>query len=237
MLSAILGGAANVSKTLSQEEKPLVIILMGPPGAGKGTQAKPLSDELEIPHISTGDLFRKQIREQTPLGKTAKIYIDAGKYVPDELVFDMLFTRLSEPDCKKGYILDGFPRNITQARILDKKLDARIKVIYLHVPDSALIERITGRLSCKSCGKTYHTKNNPPKKSLTCDSCSSSLYQREDDKETVLKKRLEEYHTQTSPLLSYYKEKGVLSEVDATNSQETVLHLVLETLQVPARSV
>ena len=235
MLGVMLAGETYASSR-SVVEKPLVVILMGPPGAGKGTHAKPLSAELGIPHISTGDLFRENIRNQTPIGQKAKSIIDAGKLVPDEVVLDMLFERVGRVDCKHGYILDGSPRTLAQAQALDKKLaSARILAVNLNVPDSLLIERISGRLACKDCGKPYHTKYNPPITAGTCDACQGSLYQRDDDKEEILKKRLEVYRSQTQPLIEYYaKKKGVLREVEAVASPDEVFHLVLDAVAEPA---
>jgi adenylate kinase len=235
MLGVMMTGETFASSR-SMIEKPLVVILMGPPGAGKGTHAKPLGMNLGIPHISTGDLFRENIRNQTPLGQKAKTYIDAGKLVPDEVVLDMLFERISQPDCKTGYILDGFPRTVPQAEALDQRLkSAHVIAVNLNVPDALLVERISGRLACKDCGKPYHKKYNPPIKSNECDVCQGVLYQRDDDKEEILKKRLEVYRAQTEPLIQYYgKQKDVLREVDAVHAPDEVFHLVMDAVGEPA---
>lgn len=209
-------------------EKPLVVILMGPPAAGKGTQAALLTNYLGIPHIATGDLFRDNMRNQTPIGKIAKSYIDQGKLVPDQVVLDMLFERLSLEDCKSGYILDGFPRTVEQAKALDRHLASNYDwvVLNLTVDDSILLDRITGRLVCKECCKPYHKTNAPPKQINICDVCGGVLYQRDDDTEAVFAKRLEVYHKQTSPLIAYYQEKKVLHQIDAKGDKvfQEVVH-------------
>lgn len=219
------------------ESKPLVVILMGPPGAGKGTHAGPLSQQLSLPHISTGDLFREQIRGETPLGIQAKNYIDKGNLVPDELVLDMLFDRVSKEDCKNGYILDGFPRTMAQAKELDRRLGTRNRVIALNfnLPDSVIIERVTGRIACKDCGRPFHKEFDPPKKGMLCDDCGGPLYQRADDKEEIIRKRLEVYRVQTQPLIDYYaKQKSVLREINSQNEKAQVFHDVMEALPQPA---
>ncbi len=230
MLGVIVAGELRADET-----SPLVVILMGPPGSGKGTHALPLSERLQIPHISTGDLFRDNIRKETPLGKLAKSYMNQGNLVPDEVVLGMLFARIEQPDCKKGYILDGFPRTIAQAKALDEKIrkTCQLAVVNLQISDSLLIERISGRVSCKSCARCFHTKYNPPKNPSKCDSCEGTLYQRDDDKAEVLTKRLEVYHEQTGPLVAYYqKTSGVLREVDASQPKEIVLQAVVEAANV-----
>jgi adenylate kinase len=224
------GDAFSMSRS---ENKPLVVILMGPPGAGKGTHAGPLSQQLNLPHISTGDLFREHIRAQTTLGVEAKSYIDKGHLVPDELVLDMLFVRVSKEDCKNGFILDGFPRTMAQAKALDHRLSDRNHVIALNLnlSDAAIIERVTGRIACKDCGRPFHKKYDPPKNELICDGCGGALYQRDDDKEEVIRKRLEVYRTQTQPLIDYYANvKHVLKEIDSQNSKAQVFHDVMEAL-------
>ncbi|PIS03233.1 MAG: adenylate kinase [Chlamydiae bacterium CG10_big_fil_rev_8_21_14_0_10_42_34] len=230
MLSALSAG--ETFTTNRSENKPLVIILMGPPGSGKGTHAGPLSQELHLPHISTGDLFREHIRGQTPLGVKAKEFIDKGQLVPDELVLDMLFDRVSRADCKGGYILDGFPRTIAQAKALDERIESN-KVIALNfnLPDSTIIERITGRIACKECGRPYHKKFDPPKKEMVCDLCNGQIYQRADDCEEIVKKRLEVYRVQTEPLIEYYSKKSeVLHEIDSQNDKSQVFHDVIEAI-------
>lgn len=219
------------------ENKPLVVILMGPPGAGKGTHAGPLSQQLGLPHISTGDLFREHIRSQSPLGLEAKSYMDKGHLVPDELVLDMLFVRVSREDCKNGYILDGFPRTMAQAKALDQRLSGRSQVIALNLnlSDSAIIERVTGRIACKSCGRPFHKKFDPPKNEMVCDDCGGTLFQRDDDKEEVIRKRLEVYRAQTQPLIEYYaNQKQVLKEIDSQNNKAQVFHDVMEALPASA---
>lgn len=211
--------------------KPLVTVLLGPPGAGKGTHAGPLSKGFGIPHISTGDLFRENIRLKTPLGNEAKGYIDKGHLVPDELVLDMLFSRVERSDCKEGYILDGFPRTLAQAKALDQRLKGKAHVLVLNfqLSDEAIIERITGRLVCKDCGKPYHKKFDPPQKGLICDVCSASLIQRDDDKEEIVRKRLEVYRAQTEPLIQYYtNQKDVLKQIDSQKEKAQVFQDVLE---------
>ncbi len=196
------------------------ILLMGPPGAGKGTQAEKLVADFPIPHISTGDMFRAAVKNGTELGKEAKKYMDAGGLVPDEVTIGIVKERLSQPDCQKGFILDGFPRTKEQAVALDEilkelgiKLDAAVNI---SVPDANLVARVTGRRICKKCGATYHVVYNPPKQEGVCDKCSGDLYQRDDDKEETVKKRLEAYHSQTAPLIAYYEQEGVFKDIDGT---------------------
>lgn len=190
------------------------LILLGAPGAGKGTQAEYLSKRFSIPHISTGDILRENVKNETELGKKAKEYMDKGLLVPDEIVIEIVKDRLSKEDCKSGFLLDGFPRTIAQAEALDKvlqdigqKID---KVLNIEVPDEKILERMSGRRICKNCGASFHVIYRPPKKEGICDVCGGELYQREDDKEETVKKRLEVYHAQTQPLIDYYRAKGLL---------------------------
>lgn len=217
-------------------EKPLVVILTGPPGSGKGTHASPLSKELQIPHISTGDLFREHIRGKTALGIEAKSYIDMGNLVPDELVVNMLFDRVLKADCKHGYILDGFPRTIAQAKALDLRLKNEAQVIALNfqLDDATIIERITGRIGCGDCGRPYHKKFDPPQNKMICDSCSGTLIQRKDDREEIVIKRLDVYCAETQPLIDYYKKQtGVLFNI---NSKMDKSHVFNECIQaIPAQ--
>ncbi len=209
-------GTAPATKT--------VIILLGPPGSGKGTQATGLTKELGIPHISTGDLFRENISKGTELGKKAKSYMDAGKLVPDDLVLEMLFDRVSKPDCAKGYLLDGFPRTIPQAEALDIKLkvDSKVVALNLNVSDDLIVKRIEGRLSCKNCANIHNKYFSPPAKEGMCDKCGSALIQRSDDNADVVKERLRVYHEQTEPLVAYYAKKGVLANINGEKSPEEV---------------
>lgn len=233
MLSALLSSEANAMAR--SENTPLVILLMGPPGAGKGTQAGPLSQHLGLPHISTGDLFREHIRTQSPLGQKAKSFMDKGNLVPDELVFDMLFDRVNQADCKNGYILDGFPRTLPQAKALDQRLKKhRVIALNFNLPDQTIIERITGRIACKDCGRPYHKIFDPPQEAMVCNDCKGLLYQRDDDKEEIIRKRLEVYRTQTAPLIEYYsKQKEVMRDIDSANEKEQVFRDVLEALPTP----
>lgn len=195
--------------------KPQVIILLGPPASGKGTQATKLAAEVKLPHISTGDLFRENIGKNTELGKKAKSYMEAGKLVPDELVLDMLFERVSQPDCKRGYVLDGFPRTIPQAEALDERLGDKVnlKVVNLQVTDDLLIKRTSGRRSCPECKEIYNIYFSPPEVEGKCK-CGHDLVQRDDDKPEVVKERLRVYKNQTEPLIEFYKKKGVLVDVN-----------------------
>ena len=202
------------------------IIMLGAPGAGKGTQAKQIAAKYEIPHISTGDIFRANIKEGTALGMEAKSYMDKGQLVPDELTVKILLDRESKDDCKNGYVLDGFPRTIPQADVLDKavselndKIDYAINV---DVKDDNIIRRMSGRRACLNCGATYHIVNVPPKKEGICDTCGSELVIRDDDKEETVKARLLAYHEQTQPLIDYYNNKGILKEVDGTKDMNDV---------------
>ena len=202
------------------------IIMLGAPGAGKGTQAKQIASKYEIPHISTGDIFRANIKEGTALGMEAKSYMDKGQLVPDELTVKILLDRVSKDDCKNGYVLDGFPRTIPQADVLDKavselndKIDYAINV---DVKDDNIIRRMSGRRACLNCGATYHIVNVPPKKEGICDTCGSELVIRDDDKEETVKARLLAYHEQTQPLIDYYNNKGILKEVDGTKDMNDV---------------
>lgn len=217
----------------SQKMPQTIIIMLGAPGAGKGTQAISLSDKFHIPQISTGDLFRENLKNNTPIGQQAKTYIDKGELVPDSIVLDMLFYRLVSEDCQKGYILDGFPRTLAQAEAFEKRLEtsSHLIVLSLEVPDSVIIERLAGRLTCEKCGAPYHKTASPPKKEGICDRCGGFLIQRKDDNEEVIRKRLEVYHKQTAPLKAYYKNSGKLIEIDGTKSKEKTLELVDKTLK------
>ena len=196
------------------------IIMLGPPGAGKGTQAKMLVEKLGIPQISTGDMLRAAVKEGTPMGLKAKEYMDGGKLVPDEVVIGIVKDRLAADDCAKGFILDGFPRTIPQAEALDKVLEEMGKkieyVVNVAVPESELLTRLTGRRTCKKCGAMYHVKFNPPKQDGVCDKCGGELYQRDDDKEETILNRLKVYNDQTAPLIEYYKKQGVLVDIDGS---------------------
>lgn len=202
------------------------IILLGPPGAGKGTQAKFISEEYSIPHISTGDIFRKNISDKTPLGIEAKEYLDKGQLVPDEVTINIVKDRLSEDDCKSGFLLDGFPRTVYQAEALDSFLngnDNKIDVVLLiDVPKELIFNRMTGRRICPSCGASYHVKFNPPKLEGKCDVCNNSIMQRKDDTESTVKDRLDVYEKQTEPLISYYKKQGIISAIDGSGEIEQV---------------
>lgn len=209
------------------------LVLLGAPGAGKGTQAVILSEKYNIPHISTGDIFRSNIKNNTELGKKAKEYIDKGLLVPDELTIDIVKDRINKPDCSDGFILDGFPRTIFQAQELDKILEGMgIEldcVLNIDVSDEKIIKRISGRRVCQ-CGKTYHILNNPPKKEGICDSCNGELFQREDDREETVIQRLETYHKQTEPLIEYYEKSGKLVTVEGRESIDDTTKEVLDAL-------
>ena len=202
------------------------LFMLGAPGAGKGTQAKKIAEKYGIPHISTGDIFRANIKEGTELGKKAKEYMDQGLLVPDELTTNLVTDRVQQPDCEKGYVLDGFPRTIPQAECLDaalKEMGAKIDyAINVDVPDENIINRMSGRRACVTCGATYHVQYAAPKVENVCDVCGSSLVLRDDDKPETVKKRLDVYHAQTQPLIDYYQAQGALVNVDGTKNLEDV---------------
>jgi adenylate kinase len=202
------------------------IIMLGAPGAGKGTQAKMIAEKYQIPHISTGDIFRANIKKGTELGVEAKKYIDQGLLVPDELTVQILLDRVSKEDCAAGYVLDGFPRTIPQAEVLDKALteinDSIDYAINVDVPDENIIKRMGGRRACLTCGATYHIEHIPPKTEGICDKCGSELVLRDDDKAETVKNRLDVYHKQTQPLIDFYSNKGVLKVVDGTVDMKDV---------------
>ncbi len=202
------------------------IIMLGAPGAGKGTQAKMIADKYGVPHISTGDIFRANIKNGTELGMEAKKYMDQGLLVPDELTVRILLDRVAQDDCKNGYVLDGFPRTIPQAEVLDSELtklgDHIDYAINVDVPDENIVKRMSGRRACLTCGATYHIEHVPPKKEGICDVCGSELVLRDDDKPETVKNRLNVYHEQTQPLIDFYTEKGVLKTVDGTVPMEEV---------------
>lgn len=210
------------------------IIMLGAPGAGKGTQAKMIADKYSIPHISTGDIFRANIKNGTELGKKAKEYMDKGLLVPDELTVDLVIDRVAQEDCRNGYVLDGFPRTIPQAESLDAALTKRgEKVDYainVEVPDENIINRMSGRRACLACGATYHIVHIPTKVEGICDRCGAELVLRDDDKPETVKNRLDVYHDQTQPLIDYYSAKEVLKEVDGTKNMNDVFADIVKIL-------
>ena len=210
------------------------IIMLGAPGAGKGTQAKKIADKYQVPHISTGDIFRANIKNGTELGMKAKTYMDQGLLVPDELVVDLVVDRLGQEDCANGCVLDGFPRTIPQAESLDAALAAKGEAIDyaidVDVPDENIINRMSGRRACVACGATYHIVHIPTKVEGVCDRCGESLILRDDDKPETVKKRLDVYHAQTQPLIDYYTSKAVLNEVDGTKDMEDVFNAIVDIL-------
>lgn len=210
------------------------LVLLGPPGAGKGTQASAIVEKYQIPHISTGDIFRANIKEGTALGKEAKSYMDKGLLVPDELVVSIVKDRLLKDDCVKGFLLDGFPRTVDQAESLDSELSKMgielDRVININANADILIERAVGRRICRECGATYHIKFNPPKVEGVCDKDGGELYQRDDDNESTVSTRINVYMEQTQPLIEYYGDKGLLLDVDGTLEISTVFELITEAL-------
>jgi len=210
------------------------IIMLGAPGAGKGTQAKMIAEKYQIPHVSTGDIFRANIKNGTELGMEAKKYMDQGQLVPDELTVKILLDRVAQEDCKNGYVLDGFPRTIPQAEVLDNalsKLGESIDyAINVDVPDENIVRRMSGRRACVSCGATYHMEHIPPKKEGICDTCGAELILRDDDKPETVLKRLQVYHDQTQPLIDFYTAKGVLKEVDGTVDMKDVFNAIVAIL-------
>ena len=210
------------------------IIMLGAPGAGKGTQAKKIAAQYSIPHISTGYIFRANIKNNTELGQKAKTYMDKGELVPDSLVVDLIMDRFKEADCANGYVLDGFPRTIPQAEALDNALKANGEkvdfAINVEVPDENIINRMSGRRACVGCGATYHIKYNPTKVEGVCDACGEKLILRDDDKPETVKNRLSVYHEQTQPLIDYYNKAGVLAEVDGTKDMEDVFKDIVNIL-------
>ena len=210
------------------------LILLGAPGAGKGTQAKKIADKYQIPHISTGDIFRANIKEGTELGKKAKSYMDQGQLVPDELTLELIMDRFQNPDCKNGYVLDGFPRTIPQAEALTEALAKKGETIdyaiNVEVPDENIINRMGGRRACLACGSTYHIVYAPTRVEGICDRCGEKLVLRDDDKPETVKNRLNVYHNQTQPLIEYYTRQGKLAEVDGTQSMEDVFNAIVKIL-------
>ena len=210
------------------------IVMLGAPGAGKGTQAKMIAEKYTIPHISTGDIFRANIKEGTPLGLEAKSYMDQGKLVPDELTVKILLDRVSKDDCKNGYVLDGFPRTIPQANVLKEALakqnDKIDFAINVDVPDENIVRRMSGRRACVTCGATYHIEHVPPKAEGICDKCGSALILRDDDKPDTVLNRLKVYHDQTQPLIDFYNNEGILKEVDGTIDVKDVFESITKIL-------
>lgn len=210
------------------------IIMLGAPGAGKGTQAKKLADKYKIPHISTGDIFRANIKNGTELGRKAKEYMDAGALVPDELTVDLVMDRLDQKDCEHGYILDGFPRTIHQAEKLTEALSVHggeiDMAVNVDVPDENIIHRMAGRRVCPACGASYHVEHIPPRKEGICDRCGAALIIRDDDKEETVRKRLAVYHDQTKPLIDYYGVKGLVADIDGTQSMDDVFNAIVAKL-------
>ena len=212
----------------------LRVVLLGPPGAGKGTQAKLLREKFEACQISTGDILRKAVADQSPLGKEASEYINRGALVPDSVIVKLVAERLKERDCEQGFILDGFPRTIPQAQSLEEMLEkmrlALHAVLLVQVPQSVIVERLAGRRTCKSCGAPYHMNFSPPKSESICDRCGGELFQRDDDREETIRARLNVYDNQTAPLVDYYRQRGILREIDGVGEAEDIRNRVIKAL-------
>lgn len=210
------------------------IVMLGAPGAGKGTQAKMIAEKYGIPHVSTGDIFRANIKNGTALGMEAKTYMDQGRLVPDELTVKILLDRVAQPDCVNGYVLDGFPRTIPQAEVLDEALQVQGEkldwAVNVDVPDENIVRRMSGRRACLKCGATYHIEHIPPKKEGVCDACESELVLRDDDRPETVQNRLKVYHEQTQPLIDFYTGKGILRSVDGTRDMRDVFAAITEIL-------
>ncbi len=215
----------------------LNLVLLGPPGSGKGTQAKVLSEKYQIPHVSTGDMLREEVRRETSLGKRAKEIMDRGELLPDEVMAAMILKRLDQEDCARGVILDGYPRTVEQAQVLDgilAELGRTLeRVILVDVPDEEIVRRLGGRRSCPQCGRVYHVVHNPPKDGKTCDECGVPLVQRDDDREEVIRERLRQYHDKTAPLIEFYSNRGLLVAVDGSRSMEAVTASIMEAIGSP----
>ena len=211
------------------------MVLLGPPGAGKGTQAKLLQERFKACQVSTGDILRKAVAEQTPLGKQAAQYIKQGALVPDPLIVNLVAERLQDKDCEKGFILDGFPRTISQAESLDEILTRMgltlDRVLSVQVPHSVIVQRLAGRRTCKGCGALYHLTLDPPDKEGVCDRCGGELYQRDDDREETITARLKVYETQTAPLMNYYRERGLLRDIDGVGKVDEIHSRVIKVLE------
>ncbi len=218
----------------------MVVILLGPPGAGKGTQAARLAERLGLAHVASGDLFREAVAARTPLGQKAQGYMERGELVPDEIVVAMVLERLTRPDCRRGAILDGFPRTVAQAEALERDLSAQGKkvdaVLLVNVPDEVVLERLTGRRICRNCQAPYHLTFHPPAQEGICDRCGGVLYQRDDDREETVRHRLRVYWEQTAPLISYYRQKRLLREVDGVGEVEEVGERLLRALKEAGRA-
>lgn len=212
----------------------LRLVLLGPPGAGKGTQATKIAEKYQIPHISTGDIFRKNVKEGTPLGKKAKEYMDKGELVPDDLVIELVLDRIMEADCKEGFLLDGFPRTVYQAEQFDKFLSEKTMavdhVLDIDVAKEELMERMIGRRVCRNCGATYHIKNMPPKKEGVCDVCGGEIYQRADDTESTVANRIQVYEDQTMPLVAYYEKAGNIAHINGSGTLDQVFAEIVTVL-------
>jgi adenylate kinase len=211
------------------------IVLLGPPGVGKGTQAERLEKELDLPHVASGDLFRENLRQDTPLGWEARTYMDRGELVPDDITIAMVRARLEAPDCRQGVILDGFPRTVAQAEGLKEVFSAlgwKLDVVFnITAPEEELVSRLSGRRICRDCQTPYHVRFNPPKKEGVCDVCGGELYQREDDKRETVRKRLKVYHEQTAPLIDYYREAGLLQVIDGDREIDEVTRALLRAIE------
>lgn len=209
---------------MTESSSPFVVILLGPPGSGKGTQAKRLSKDYHLPQISTGDLFREHIALKTFIGQNAKSFIQAGQLVPDRIVLDMLFDRIEQADCRKGYLLDGFPRTIAQADELSQhqSMKTKLLVLCLEVPDEEIVRRASGRYVCRQCGSIYNRDISPPVHEKICDHCKGEVYRRADDEPSVVRKRLQVYHHQTQPLIEYYDHLGLLTLFDGKQAPDAV---------------
>ncbi len=222
------------NKKYSEGILSMKIIMLGAPGAGKGTQAQMIAEKFNIPHISTGDIFRANIKNGTELGKKAKEFMDKGLLVPDELTVQLLLDRVANEDCKNGYVLDGFPRTIPQADVLDSELtklgDKVDFAVNVDVPDENIVRRMSGRRACLKCGATYHIEHIPPKTEGICDKCGSELVQRDDDKPETVQNRLSVYHEQTQPLIDYYDKKNILKTVDGTKDMQEVFNEIVNIL-------